>query len=263
VFKVGGSYLDWVSTINPSNVLGMAAMATRNMPLVKYLTGELFSTKAQQLEALRQFVPDAKPEDWTMVWAGQRIQIVKPDANGVATLQFGTELVSSKDGTIVGLLGASPGASVSPQIAIDVLKRFKTNDPTRWDQALSRMIPQYGRDINEEPGLYEKVMGRARRVLLQGEVSGHRTCRTNANQLFDRLDTSRKGKLTVKELKAALTLNHAQIQELMDQLHADPKGEISRENFDAGFATFVTSQVRQLRRALTVVPESNLDPKDS
>ena len=255
IFKVGGSYLDWISTINPSNIFGIVGMATRNMPLVKYLLTEVFSTKAQQLAALREFVPDAKPEDWTMVWAGQRIQIVKPDPKtGKATLQFGTELVSSKDGTIVGLLGASPGASVSPQIAIDVLKRFKTNDPTRWDQALSRMIPQYGRDINEEPGLYEKVINRARSVLLQGEVSGHRTCRTNANQLFDRLDTSRRGKLTVKELKAALTLSTAQIHELMNQLDADKKGEISRDNFDAGFSTFVTSQVRQLRRALTVDP---------
>ena len=116
------------------------------------------------------------------------------------------------------------------------------------------MIPQYGRDINEEPGLYEKVINRARSVLLQGEVSGHRTCRTNANQLFDRLDTSRRGKLTVKELKAALTLSTAQIHELMNQLDADKKGEISRDNFDAGFSTFVTSQVRQLRRALTVDP---------
>lgn len=127
----------------------------------------------------------------------------------------------------------------------------------RWDVALSHMIPAYGRDINEEPGLYDKVMNKARAVLLQGQVSGHRTARTNANQLFDRLDTKRKGKLNVNDLKAHLTLSKQQVDELLTRLEADKSGEISREKFDAGFATFVTGQVRQLRRALTVVPGSN------
>jgi len=252
IFKVGGSIFDWVSTFNVGNVFPMAAMSMRNLPLVQYLLTEVFSSKESQLAALREFVPDAKPEDWTMVWAGQRIQIVKPDANGSAQLQFGTEVVASKDGTIVGLLGASPGASISPQIAIDVLKKFNAATGRPWDAALSRMIPAYGRDINAEDGLYEKVMDKARSVLLQGPVSGHRTARTNANALFDRLDTSRKGKLTVKELKQFLTLNKQQVNQLVEQLQADSSGEISRENFDAGFATFVTSQVRQLKRALTV-----------
>jgi malate dehydrogenase (quinone) len=51
----------------------------QNLDLVKYLVTEVFASKDAQLAALRQFVPDAKPEDWTMVWAGQRVQIVKPD----------------------------------------------------------------------------------------------------------------------------------------------------------------------------------------
>ena len=38
-----------------------------------------------------------------------------------------------------------------------------------------------------------------RERVLQGEVSGHRTARTNANHLFDRLDTGRKGRLTVRD----------------------------------------------------------------
>merc|ERR1719247_3016681 len=133
-----------------------------------------------------------------MVWAGQRIQIVKPDAAGGGTLQFGTEVVASKDGTIVGLLGASPGASVSPSIAIEVLHKFNSaGDVVRpWEPALRHMIPAYGRDINAEPGLYDAVMAKARPVLLQGEMSGHRTARANANHLFDRLDAGHKGKLT-------------------------------------------------------------------
>ena len=256
VFKVGGSYFDWISTFNASNVLPTAAMALREMPLVRYLISEVFSSKTAQLEALREFVPDAKPEDWTMVWAGQRIQIVKPDGTGRGSLQFGTEVVSSKDGTIVGLLGASPGASISPMVAIEVLQRFNAYAARPWEAALKRMIPAYGRDINETDGLYEQVMDKAKRVLLQGEVSGHRTARTNANHLFDRLDTSRKGKLTVRDLKKVLTLEEQQLNELFDKLDVDASGEISREKFDAGFATFLTSQVRQLKRALTMAPAS-------
>ena len=120
VFKMSGSPLDWLSTFNPSNIIPMVAMGLQNMDLVKYLVGEVFASKDSQLEALRKFVPDARPEDWTMVWAGQRIQIVKPDSKVFGKLEFGTEVLSSKDGTIVGLLGASPGASVSPHVAIEV-----------------------------------------------------------------------------------------------------------------------------------------------
>ena len=255
IFKVGGSPLDWLATFTPANVLPMVSMAWQNLPLVRYLLGEVLSTKAQQLGALREFVPDAKPEDWTMVWAGQRIQIVKPDAQtGRATLQFGTEVVASADGTIVGLLGASPGASVSPSIAIEVLQKFNMASRRPWDAELRRIIPAYGRDIHTEPGLYRQLMDRARSVLLEGPVSGHRTARTNANSLFDRLDKGRTGRLTVKQLRQALTLDDAQFAALLAKLDGDASGEITREQFDAGFATFVTSQVRHLKRALTMSP---------
>ena len=260
IFKVGGSYLDWLSTFNPGNMLPTVTMALQNLPLVQYLFTEVFASKRSQLEALREFVPDAKPEDWTMVWAGQRIQIVKPDGQGGGTLQFGTEVVASADGTIVGLLGASPGASISPSIAIEVLKRFNAAGRP-WDAALRHMIPAYGRDINDTPGLYDKVMSKARGVLLEGPVSGHRTARTNANHLFDRLDTARKGKLTVKQLKQVLTLNPQQVNDLLTRLDVDASGEISREKFDAGFATFVAGQVRQLKRAMsTANPYVNPSP---
>ena len=254
VFKHSGSPLEWLSTFNPSNLVPMAAMAMRNLPLVTYLLTEVFSSKEQQLEALREFVPDARPEDWTMVWAGQRIQIVKPDGKGGGQLQFGTEVVASEDGTIVGLLGASPGASVSPIIAIEVLQKFNSAGRP-WEDALRKMIPAYGRDINAEPGLYEKVMRKARSVLLDAPP----TARMNANALFDRLDTGRKGKLTAKQLKQALTLSPQQVDELMEKLEAT-SGEITREKFDAGFATFVTGQVRQLKRALTAAALPGMEP---
>ena len=144
-----------------------------------------------------------------------------------------------------------------------VLKKFNSAASRPWEEALKRMIPAYGRDINAEPGLYGRVMEKARSVLLEGQVSGHRTARTNANQLFDRLDTGRKGRLTVRDLKKALTLDPKQIDELVTKLDAGKSGEISREKFEAGFATFVTSQVRQLKKTLTAqpLPEPRSNPK--
>ena len=57
-------------------------------------------------------LPRARRGDWHMITAGQRVQIMKR-VNGKAVIQFGTEVVSSADGSIAGLLGASPGASTA------------------------------------------------------------------------------------------------------------------------------------------------------
>ena len=100
--------------------------------------------------------------------------------------------------------------------------------------------------------LYEQVMSKARSVLLEGSVSGHRTARTNANALFDRLDEGKTGRVSVRDLRKSVTLDDRQFRELLQRLKVPPSGEIDRETFDAGFATYVTSQVRHLKRSLTV-----------
>jgi len=251
VFKMSGSPLDWFSTFNPGNVFPMIAMGLQNMDLVKYLVTEVFASKDSQLKALREFVPDAKPEDWTMVWAGQRIQIVKPDPKVYGKLEFGTEVLSSADGTIVGLLGASPGASVSPQIAIEVLTKFDTGGANafNWHIALSQWIPSYGRDINAEPGLYDSVMNKAREVLLHGKTSGFRSNMANANHLFDRMDADKDGVLKISEistyLKSHTSMADEQITKLVEAMDEDRSGDISRSEFDQGFTRLVANLVRR------------------
>ena len=69
------------------------------------------------------FSTNAKPEDWVLEQAGNRVQIIKKDENGKGILQFGTEIVSSADCSLAALLGASPGASTAVSIMIELIER--------------------------------------------------------------------------------------------------------------------------------------------
>lgn len=66
-------------------------------------------SKEKRMDQLREFIPTAKDEDWEMTTAGQRVQIIKDTEEGKGILKFGTEVVSSEDGSMAALLGASPG----------------------------------------------------------------------------------------------------------------------------------------------------------
>jgi hypothetical protein len=105
------------------------------------------------------------------------------------------------------------GASVSPHIAIEVLNKFDAGaeNAFNWHVALSQWIPSYGRDINAEPGLYEKVMEKARKTLLHGTTSGYRSGYATANHLFDRMDADKDGVLTLNEIAQYLT-RHTSMQ---------------------------------------------------
>ena len=84
----------------------MLAVARDNMDLTKYLVSEVRQSMEQRLESLRRFYPQAKAEDWRLEIAGQRVQIIKKDPKKGGVLQFGTELVAARDGSLAALLGA-------------------------------------------------------------------------------------------------------------------------------------------------------------
>ena len=46
-----------------------------------------------------------------------------PD-HGKGYIQFGTEVVNSKDHSVIALLGESPGASTSVSVALEVLEKL-------------------------------------------------------------------------------------------------------------------------------------------
>src|SRR5699024_12782068 len=107
---------DFMVAVNPNNVISMLAAGGKNVSLTKYLVQQLMLSKEQRMEEVRKFITNAKSEDWHSVVAGQRVQVIKDTPEGKGTLQFGTELVHDKDGTVAALLGASPGASTAVQV---------------------------------------------------------------------------------------------------------------------------------------------------
>jgi len=110
------------------------------------LLKDVFKTGQGKLDDIRHYYPEAEPEDWTLIPAGVRAQIIKKDPKtGKGMLQFGTEVVANDEGTIVGLLGASPGASTCVTIALDTLEKCFQDKPefAKWTPKLKTMIPSW------------------------------------------------------------------------------------------------------------------------
>ncbi|ORI12668.1 malate dehydrogenase (quinone) [Rhodococcus sp. 1168] len=123
-----GSVRDLFTTVRSHNLLPLLTVGLCNLPLVRYLFGQLLATRREKFELLRMFVPEANPAQWYPIQAGQRAQLIKPQPSGTriaksGVLTFGTELITGAGGTIAGLLGASPGASVAPSIMIELVSK--------------------------------------------------------------------------------------------------------------------------------------------
>lgn len=165
-FLKSGSYMDLFGSVKPDNILTMLAAGTKNMSLIRYLAGQLRMSKAHRMEELRSFVPDAKNEDWDILVAGQRVQVIEDtDDGGKGTLQFGTELKSAGDHSLAALLGESPGASVSASIMLELLERCFPQHLEKWTPKIKEMIPSYGESLEENPELLDQVHTSSSRTL--------------------------------------------------------------------------------------------------
>ena len=152
-FLKQGSMLDIVSQVRPHNLVPMLQVAVKNPDLITYLVGELMKNHAKKVDSLRTFMPTAKDEDWTLIDAGQRAQVMKKDPKKGGVLQFGTEVVSAADGSIAGLLGASPGASTAVPIMLSLLKKCFPNEYPSWESELRELIPTFGEQLNTDAAL--------------------------------------------------------------------------------------------------------------
>lgn len=164
-FLKNGKITDIVSQVRPHNLMVMLGVAVKNPDLMTYLIGELTKNKAAKVESLRDFMPTAKDEDWELINAGQRAQVMKKGPDGKAMLQFGTEVVAAADGTIAGLLGASPGASTAVSIMLNVLQTCFPDEYAGWEPKLKQLLPNLGTKLNDDPKLAAKATAATAKTL--------------------------------------------------------------------------------------------------
>lgn len=157
-FLKTGSNMDLFASVKLHNITTLLAAGVKEMSLTKYLIQQLLLSKEQRMKELREFIPNAKSEDWDIVVAGQRVQVIKDTkAGGKGTLQFGTEVVSAADGSIAALLGASPGASTAVHVMLEVIKKCFPQQVKAWESKLKEMIPSYGLSLLQNPELLQEV----------------------------------------------------------------------------------------------------------
>lgn len=150
-FLKTGRWTDLPASVKPDNLRQMLAVAPPNIDLMTYLVKELAATHQQRYQALLEYMPSAREEDWEQVTAGQRVQVIAPDTKKVGVLQFGTQLITAADGTIAGMLGASPGASIATTIMLEMLTRVFPQRRDAWEPAIRQMIPSWGTRLSDDP----------------------------------------------------------------------------------------------------------------
>lgn len=170
-FLKNGSWFDLFSSVNHENVAGMLKVAVPRPGEVSAGAGRL--TDADRHAELLKYYPNAKREDWQLVTAGQRVQIIKRDPEKGAILQFGTEIVTDQDKTIAVLLEASPGASTAPSIMLNLLAQAsrgkwpRNGRQSEGHRSVLRMQDQRQRGPDQrnprhdEPGAGPAVPGRS------------------------------------------------------------------------------------------------------
>ncbi|MFC0315182.1 malate dehydrogenase (quinone) [Gordonia phosphorivorans] len=172
-FLKTGGVMDLPKSVKPGNLLPMMSIAPKEFGLLKYLIGELAAGPADRVKTLQEFVPEATGGDWEMITAGQRVQVIRGQgASG--NLEFGTAVVAAGDGTIAGLLGASPGASTAVPAMISVLQQCFGDRFDGWQGTLTEMIPSYGQKLNDNPALFRQLWDWTNRSLeLTGRGGRH------------------------------------------------------------------------------------------
>lgn len=164
-FLKTGSILDLPSSVKLSNLTPMLAVGAKNLDLTKYLIEQCLQSPEDRLEALQEFFPDAQLQNWQLVTAGQRVQVIKSDDYSGGVLQFGTETIIASDGSLAALLGASPGASTAVNIMLELIEKAFPQRISEWKGRLTEMVPSYGMDLGKEASAYQQFRTEADKIL--------------------------------------------------------------------------------------------------
>lgn len=165
-FLKQGSWFDLIKSLRPTNLPSMLAVGVQEMGLTKYLIEELLKDQDSRLEALREYMPSARAEDWETVIAGQRVQVIKPVVGPrFGSLEFGTTLISNAEGSIAGILGASPGASIAPYAMLEVLERCFGQKMVEWGPRIKEMVPSYGVKLSANRDMFEDMWNYTQKTL--------------------------------------------------------------------------------------------------
>lgn len=159
-FLKQGRVTDLPRSVRPDNLVSLVGVGVRQRRLVNYLIGQLRLPNAARMDVLREFAPGATGSDWELVVAGQRVQVIRRGA-----LEFDTTVLPSADGSIAGLLGASPGASTAVSAMLEVLERCFAERYQSWLPTLKEMVPSLGATLSREPALFEEVWSWGSKVL--------------------------------------------------------------------------------------------------
>jgi len=164
-FLKTGKVTDLPLSVKPDNLLSMVGVGLTELSLLKYLIGELLQPLSGRVDTLRQFAPTAQSNDWELDIAGQRVQVIRRDSKKLGVLEFGTTVLAAADGSIAGLLGASPGASTAVPAMMEVMQRCFPGQYPGWEPKLKEMVPSLGANLSDEPRLFAEVWDHGTRAL--------------------------------------------------------------------------------------------------
>ena len=165
-FLKKGSFLDLPKSLRPGNIASLVGVGLQEFGLTRYLVEEVLKNQTARVESLREYMPSARAEDWELVTAGQRVQVIKPiGAPKFGSLEFGTAVISSNDGSIAGLMGASPGASIAPSAMIELLERCFGSKMIEWAPKIKEMVPSYGKLMSRHTDLFHEQWDRSQKAL--------------------------------------------------------------------------------------------------
>jgi malate dehydrogenase (quinone) len=139
-----GSWTDLIRSVKPHNLGTLLKIGATNIPLVRYLVQQGTQSMAGRMKVMRIFYPNAQAKDWKLVDGGIRVQAIKKTDGEAGIVHFGTEVLTSADKSMSALLGASPGASVSVDIVLKVIKESFPHLIT--SPRMAEIVPTYGTD---------------------------------------------------------------------------------------------------------------------